>query len=267
MGTCFLHGSGGGGIILPFRVVGGTTQPSNPTDGTIWVKTSLPFTHFEFGLTWSTANVGTVVVTGTLGGPNPTGSQKVVWAFSNKVGGIPYCEKITLTGCKQVQGSTGNWVDLDAYVYYNGSWTQFSATTKWIIKDGTCLIDPVSNYNATLAQSGTNYKISAPSGGKSVAVNFECNNMAGRTVNITVTSAQVYPNQSTYYSGVLVNTAQATSGSKPAYVALTKMPTSSTSTTYTLKIPDSFTSGYLTIFFETYSGYATYYNIKDMWIA
>lgn len=140
MGICFLHGNGGSGIKLPFRVIGGTTQPSNPEDGTIWVKTSVAMTHFEFTNPWSTAGVGVVCVTGTIGGANPTGTQNVVWAFNNKVGGIPYREKITLTGCKQVQGSTGNWVDLCAYVYYNGSWTQFSYDIDWskyIVNAGT----------------------------------------------------------------------------------------------------------------------------------
>lgn len=146
MGTCFLHGNGGGGIKLPFRVIGGTTQPSNPKDGTIWVKTSQPITRFEFSNPWSTASVGEVCVTGTIGGANPTGTNKVVLVLQNNVGGILYREKVTITGCKQVQGSTGNWVDLCAYVYYNGSWTQFSDEidwSKWIIKDGSSVYDVV----------------------------------------------------------------------------------------------------------------------------
>lgn len=117
----------GGGIKLPFRVIGGTTQPSNPKDGTIWVKTSIPITHFEFSNPWSTGRVGSVCVTGTVGGKTPTGTQTVVWVLDSKVGGIAYREKITLTGCKQVQRSTGNWLNLYAYVYYNGNWTQFSS--------------------------------------------------------------------------------------------------------------------------------------------
>lgn len=40
MGECILHGSGGVDL-LNFHVVGGTTQPSNPKENTVWVNTSL----------------------------------------------------------------------------------------------------------------------------------------------------------------------------------------------------------------------------------
>lgn len=126
MGTAFLYGNGGG-IKLPFRVVGGTTQPSNPKDGTIWVKTSVPITQFEFNnYIWDSAGVGMVFISGNVGGANPTGTNNVVYVLNTKVGGITHREKVTLTGCKQVQGSTGNWVNLDAYRYYGGKWVQFS---------------------------------------------------------------------------------------------------------------------------------------------
>lgn len=122
-----LHGQNGGGIKLPFRVVGGTTQPSNPKDGTIWVKTSVPIMRTEFNNgTWDSGGVGLVFLAGTLGGSNPTGTNTTVLAINKNTGADKYILKITLTGCKQVQGSTGNWVNLDAYRYYGGTWVQFS---------------------------------------------------------------------------------------------------------------------------------------------
>lgn len=121
-----LHGQAGG-IKLPFRVIGGTTQPSNPKDGTIWVKTSVPITRTEFANgTWASGGVGLTFLAGTLGGSNPTGTNSTVWAINKNTGASKYVLKITLTGCKQVQGSTGNWVNLDAYRYYGGTWVQFS---------------------------------------------------------------------------------------------------------------------------------------------
>lgn len=121
-----LHGQAGG-IKLPFRVVGGTTQPSNPKDGTIWVKTSVPIMRTEFANgTWASGGVGLVFLAGTLGGSNPTGANSTVWAINKITGASKYVLKLTLTGCKQVQGSTGNWVNLDAYRYYGGTWVQFS---------------------------------------------------------------------------------------------------------------------------------------------
>lgn len=122
-----LHGQTGG-IKLPFRVIGGTTQPSNPKDGTIWVKTSVPIMRTEFANgTWASGGVGLVFLAGTLGGSNPTGTNSTVWAIKKDTGASKYVLKITLTGCMQVQGSTGNWVNLDAYRYYGGKWVQFSS--------------------------------------------------------------------------------------------------------------------------------------------
>lgn len=43
--------SGGGGAALNFKVVGGTTQPSNPKENTIWVNTSQEITSLDFGVT------------------------------------------------------------------------------------------------------------------------------------------------------------------------------------------------------------------------
>lgn len=125
-----LHGQTGG-IKLPFRVIGGTTQPSNPKDGDIWVKTSVPITRTEFANgTWASGGVGLVFLAGTLGGSNPTGANSTVWAINKITGASKYVLKITLTGCKQVQGSKGNWVNLDAYRYYGGTWVQFSSAAK-----------------------------------------------------------------------------------------------------------------------------------------
>lgn len=122
-----LHGQTGG-IKLPFRVIGGTTQPSNPKDGDIWVKTSVPIMRTEFANgTWASGGVGLVFLAGTLGGSNPTGANSTVWAINKNTGTDKYILKITLTGCKQVQGSKGNWVNLDAYRYYGGTWVQFSS--------------------------------------------------------------------------------------------------------------------------------------------
>lgn len=125
-----LHGQTGG-IKLPFRVIGCTTQPSNPKDGDIWVKTSVPIMRTEFANgTWASGGVGLVFLAGTLGGSNPTGTNSTVWAIKKDTGSSKYILKITLTGCKQVQGSTGNWVNLDAYRYYGGKWVQFSRAVK-----------------------------------------------------------------------------------------------------------------------------------------
>lgn len=150
----------GGGIKLPFRVVGGTKQPSNPKDGTIWVKTSVPITHLEFNNdTWASGGVGMVFISGMIGGSNPTGTNNVVYVLNTKAGGIIHREKVILTGCKQVQGSTGNWVNLDAYRYYGGKWVQFSSAS--VIPEFTYTGDYeiVNDADEPITTSQDNWKI------------------------------------------------------------------------------------------------------------
>ena len=159
MGTAFLYGNGGG-IKLPFRVIGGTTQPSNPKDGDIWVKTSVPIMRTEFANgTWASGGVGLVFLAGTLGGSNPTGTNTTVWAINKNTGTDKYILKITLTGCKQVQGSKGNWVNLDAYRYYGGKWVQFSSES--VIPEFTYTGDYeiVNDADETITVSPDNWKI------------------------------------------------------------------------------------------------------------
>ena len=49
MADCFITRRGGGGIAgLNFKVVGGTTQPTNPKENTIWVNTNTDITSWVF---------------------------------------------------------------------------------------------------------------------------------------------------------------------------------------------------------------------------
>lgn len=47
MGEAFLHGNGGSNL-LNFKVVGGTSAPSNPKENTIWVNTDEKITGYYF---------------------------------------------------------------------------------------------------------------------------------------------------------------------------------------------------------------------------
>lgn len=51
MGYVALHGFGGGGTGLNFKVVGGTTQPLNPRENTIWINTDQKITGWIFSAT------------------------------------------------------------------------------------------------------------------------------------------------------------------------------------------------------------------------
>lgn len=125
MGQCFLYGNGGGSQLY-YDVVCQTAEPAKK-EGRIWAKSSVAMTRFLFNdAPWSTAVVGTVMVTGNLGGANPSSTNSIIQVFSTKVSGIVNSMKVKPYRCQQVQGSTGNWVDVDAYVCHSNTWVQFS---------------------------------------------------------------------------------------------------------------------------------------------
>lgn len=114
----------GGGLSLPYRVFGGTAQPSNPKNYDIWVKTSTAITWVEFNNTWSSASNGTVAIQCTVGGSNPTTSNTAMYTIITSVNGISHRAKIQLTGCQQM--ISGVWKLMEAYSYYGGTWRKFS---------------------------------------------------------------------------------------------------------------------------------------------
>ncbi len=150
MGQCFLYGNGGGSQLY-YDVVCQTAEPAKK-EGRIWAKSSVAMTRFLFNdAPWSTAVVGTVMVTGNLGGVNPSSTNSIIQVFSTKVSGIVNSMKVKPYRCQQVQGSTGNWVDVDAYVCHSNTWIQFSSS--W----GVPLFDNGNQYvNVTGGWVGNN---------------------------------------------------------------------------------------------------------------
>lgn len=119
-----LYGFGAGGSSLYYSVVCSTTEPAKK-EGRIWVKSAVPMTRFEVGNNLASAEVGAVVIGGVPGGDNPTSTNKTLDIINAKVAGIQNRLKLTPVSCKQVQGSDGNWVSVDAYVCHSNTWIQF----------------------------------------------------------------------------------------------------------------------------------------------
>jgi hypothetical protein len=127
MGQCFLYGNGVGSQLL-YDVVCQTAEPAKK-EGRIWIKSAVPMTYVEWNNNpWSGGAVGRVDIMGTLGGSNPTSSNNIIEVFNTKVSGILHQMKVTPYRCQQVQGSTGNWVNVDAYICHSNTWVQFSST-------------------------------------------------------------------------------------------------------------------------------------------
>ena len=115
--------TGGGGDGLNFSVVGGTSQPVNPKENTIWVNTETEISGWVFsaeepgepaeGMVW--------IIVGT--------TSEVPFNALKK--GELYCFP---TSCEQYVG--GSWANVDAYLYNGSEWVQFSSAIVWIYDNG-----------------------------------------------------------------------------------------------------------------------------------
>lgn len=138
-----LTGGGGGG--LNFTVVGGTTQPGNPKENTLWVNTQTDISGWVFspeepgepaeGMVW--IELGTA-------SPAPFNMLK-----KNSVYVYP-------VSCRQY--ISGTWSNVYAYIYQNSAWVQFSSTRpdrEYLIQDG--VIDMTAHpHSATEGKAAVN---------------------------------------------------------------------------------------------------------------
>ena len=111
---------GGGGLNL--KVVGGTTQPENPRENTIWINTDTAITGYVLsptqpetvaeGTVWlKTADTGTEI---NVGKKNPV----LLHVADGKL----------YTG--------GAWANAEGWAYANGSWQQFAWERFYLFRDG-----------------------------------------------------------------------------------------------------------------------------------
>lgn len=103
--------TGGGGAALNFKVVGGTSEPANKKENTIWINTSTPITDWVFSATQPTAASGRVWIS--------TGTSSHVEFNALKKNGI----QVYPISAKQYV--SGAWVDKTAKSYQNGKWVEW----------------------------------------------------------------------------------------------------------------------------------------------
>lgn len=111
---------GSGGASLNFKVVGGTSVPTNPTENTIWVNTSTKITDWVFSATQPTAASGRVWI--------PTGTSSLVEFNALKKNGI----QVYPISVKQYVG--GAWVDKTAKSYQGGKWVEWIPNDAWYFR-------------------------------------------------------------------------------------------------------------------------------------
>lgn len=151
MGTCFLHGNGGGGSDLVFRVYACTALPATAKENDVAIITSAPINTWEVGPwtpIWDT-NEGHVYLISTH--PTSVEYPNVNIIKPNKTGGFIW---VQLIGCYQRE--SGKWVAKDAYQYRGGQWVQLRAAIEYVIKDG--VIDMTAHPATVTENSGDNAK-------------------------------------------------------------------------------------------------------------
>lgn len=172
-----LYGFGASGGGLNLRVSGGTSAPQNPKENDIWIQ--IDSTNFEWAFVAAGASVanraGRVWI--KLGNGNTDEFQilkkstpaKQVW--------------LSPIGCVVGDGST--WRSLNAYLYQNGAWVQFSGTF-------SARINVVYPAGSTCTISNGSKTYTAPSTGGY----WECDVDSAGTWTVTATNGSQSASQS-----------------------------------------------------------------------
>lgn len=110
MGTAFLHGNGG--VPLNYRVVGGTSAPSSPSENTIWVNTSTTITSHVFSAT------------------QPTGAEGMVWFKIGTTSSVAFNalkkNAINVYPGAYMQYVSGAWVSKTSKIYQVSAWKEMT---------------------------------------------------------------------------------------------------------------------------------------------
>jgi hypothetical protein len=102
----------GGGINpLSFKVVGGTSAPSNPKENTIWVNTSTAITDWVFEATQPTAATGRVWIQVGIDSSAAFNALKKNWLYVYPISVKQYVN--------------GAWADKTAKSYIGGKWVDW----------------------------------------------------------------------------------------------------------------------------------------------
>lgn len=112
-----MNGGGHGGAALNFKVVGGTSAPSNPAENTIWVNTDIPIINWFFGRDDTDVSPDDTFAEGTVWITTSTRSKVEFNAL--KKNGICVCP------VRAWQLVNWEWVEKEAKTYQGGAWVEW----------------------------------------------------------------------------------------------------------------------------------------------
>ena len=112
-------GSGGG---LNYKIVGNTTEPGNPKENTIWIKTDVKITCHTFSEKEPNSPV-----------------EGMVWIMVGRDSAVGFnalkknC--IVILPVAVLQYADGSWVPMDSYIY-QGGWVHFASAILYLFNKG-----------------------------------------------------------------------------------------------------------------------------------
>ena len=115
--------SGGGGGGLNYKIIGGTTEPSNPKENTIWIKTDAKITSHIFSA------------------KEPEGwAEGMVWIQIGEGSNVSFnalkANSIVILPVAVSQYVDGGWVRLDSSIYQAGTWVKFAYSVLYLYNNG-----------------------------------------------------------------------------------------------------------------------------------
>lgn len=136
--------SGGASNPLNFQIVGGTTQPSNPKENTIWINTDTAIGEYQFSSTQPKTRAD--------GSPLQTGD---VWIKTGVASNVTFNalkkNAIFLYPVVASQWNGSKWVTKTMKVFIDGSWEQ---ATQYLIYEGKPSDEGMIAKHAALDNSG-----------------------------------------------------------------------------------------------------------------
>ena len=122
-----------GGAALNFKIIGGTVQPDNPAENTIWVNTNAEITDWTFAAT------------------EPAAAEGMVWIRTGSVSPVAFNalkkKGIVVYPVNVKQYVSGAWVTKEAMSYQDGAWKDWIT---YLFNDGDQFTDMTGGWSNSI---------------------------------------------------------------------------------------------------------------------
>lgn len=150
------------GSELNFSFVSGTTQPSNPTENTIWFKTSTNVTSVKLlSQITDSGSTGNIIITFEAIDAFDT-TDKTFMLLDNQISG--YNTQIIIQLLKCYQYLNNNWQLIDSYIYKNNAWIAYSEVILYLFNNGETYINTTGGWTGSGSVGTTLSVVSGASG-------------------------------------------------------------------------------------------------------